>query len=249
VKKNNKDVIPDSISSERWQHAQKWERAFWDRQNIPSPWWKRRLRPLLVLCGLRPSIIEQQLDDRNYWWQQQFNDYKDIPRDLTNVCELGCGPYTNVRLILKNRNIKYIHCSDPLGHHYITYKHAWLAKAHRTGAVSVDFHPAEECVYKSDHFDLTIMINVLDHVFDPIKCLQEAIRITAPGGHLVFGQDLTGDQNKRPSNPGHPFVFSHDHLEPVLKHGCREVFRQIVTHDDRDMHYGSLIFIGKKREY
>ena len=239
------------VSEKRWRQAQQWEKAFWDRQNIPSVWWKRLLRPLLVLVGLRSPLEQQVFDDRNHWWKEKFNNYKNIPDQFNNVCELGCGPYTNVRLIAQNCKIKYIFCSDPLARQYITYKYAWLAQAYRSGFVSVDFHPAEECPYKTNYFDLTIMINVLDHVSDPLECLQEAIRITAPSGYLLFGQDLTQDGYQRPSNPGHPFTFSHQQLERILKHACQTIFYNIVPHAEMmepDMHYGALVFIGRKRE-
>ena len=184
--------MPPAVSIERWSEAQKWELEFWNRQNIPSVWWKRLLRPLFVAVGLRPLRRKQKLDDRNYWWMEQFKGYSDLPMEIETACELGCGPYTNMRLISQNRDINYIHCSDPLARHYLTYRRAWLANAARSGHIAVDFHPVEECPYRTDYFQLTILINVLDHVRDAKKCLEEAIRITTPRGYLVFGQDLTG---------------------------------------------------------
>ncbi len=147
------------------------------------------MRPVLVVLGLRARTTKPAFDDRNYWWKAQFNDYADLPSRFENACELGCGPYSNIRLISEDRDIRYMHCSDPLAASYIRYGQAWVGRAHREGRVSVDFHPAEECPYRSDYFDLTILINVLDHVQDARRCLDEALRITAPGGYLVFGQD------------------------------------------------------------
>jgi hypothetical protein len=54
----------------------------------------------------------------------------------------------------------YIHLSAPLAPHYVHFPHAWLAEAYRSGRVIVDFHPAEECPYRSDFFDLVVMIFV-----------------------------------------------------------------------------------------
>jgi SAM-dependent methyltransferase len=240
----------EPVTEERWRQAQQWEQAFWDRQNLPSVWWKRILRPLAVLAGLRAPKTARELDDRNYWWRAQFDNYSLLPRELDNACELGCGPYTNMRLIWEGRAIRHIHCSDPLATRYITYPRAWLAQAHRCGLVSVDSHAAEECPYRSDYFDLTVLVNVLDHVRDPLRCLSEALRITAPGGYFVFGQDLTGEGDRHPSNVGHPFVLSHQQLEPILAEACAKSLQRIVPRmevSEPELHYGALVYIGRKR--
>ena len=242
---------PRHVSEERWLRAQQWERQFWDRQNVPPPLWKRALRPLLVAAGLRPRAQRSPLDDRNHWWAQQFDGYRILPRDLESICELGCGPYTNTRLILEGREARHVHCSDPLAATYVTYERAWLARAHRAGRIAVDFHSAEETVYRSDCFAVTVLINVLDHVRDPWRCLSEAMRITAPGGLLVFGQDLTGPGDQRPNNPGHPFTFSLEDLEPVLEDNFDCLHRRMVPRsevDEPQLHYGALAWIGRKRE-
>lgn len=247
----NPDGMPPATTVERWQEAQEWESAFWDRQNIPSPRWKRMLRPLLVAVGLRPKRAPlSELDDRNHWWMRHFEDYAALPRRAANACELGCGPYTNMRLISKKTEVDHIHCSDPLASRYVAYPSAWLARACRAGKVSVDFHPAEECPYKTDYFDVVAMINVLDHVRDAGRCVEEAIRITAPGGYFVFGQDLTGVHDRHPSNPGHPVLLTHHQLLPILQAATVPVLNKIVAREEMhepEMHYGALVYIGRKR--
>ena len=44
------------VSQERWLDAQRWERQFWDRQNVPPPFWKPALRPLLVGEVTEPAM-------------------------------------------------------------------------------------------------------------------------------------------------------------------------------------------------
>ena len=173
-----------------------------------------------------------------------------LPKRIDNACELGCGPYTNMRLIAQRVEINHVHCSDPLAAEYVTYPNAWLADACRAGKVSVDFHPAEECPYRSDFFDLVVMINVLDHVRDADLCLREAMRITAPGGYFVFGQDLTAADDRHPSNPGHPVLVTHEQLLPVVERTTDRVLCRIVPREEMHepaMHYGALIYVGRKR--
>jgi hypothetical protein len=40
-------------------------------------------------------------DDYNVWWYKAFNHYDFLrQRRFQNVIEVGCGPHTNIRLIL-----------------------------------------------------------------------------------------------------------------------------------------------------
>jgi SAM-dependent methyltransferase len=172
-----------------------------------------------------------------------------LPKTIGNALELGCGPYTNIRLIREGRSIPSIICSDPLAAHYVQYPRAWLAKAVRQGMVGVDHHPIEECPFSSNFFELTVMINVLDHVRDASKCMTEAIRITAPGGYLVIGQDLTSPSERPPANPGHPFLLADDQIAPILDAACERVLYKIVPRDEiseKELHYGALAYVGRK---
>lgn len=238
------------ISSERWKEAQEWELEFWNRENIPSPLWKRALRPLLVAVGLRPPRRAATYDDRNLWWRDRFDGYRALPVEVGHACELGCGPYTNMRLIAEGRSIRYVHLSDPLAASYVRYPNGHLARGAREGRWSVDFHPAEECPFRDGLFEITVLINVLDHVRDPLRCLDEAARITAPGGYFVFGQDLTEEGDRLPGNPGHPFVVSLAAVSPFLSTRFDEVQRRLVSREEMsepEMHSGAIAFIGIKR--
>jgi SAM-dependent methyltransferase len=242
--------LPPGVSEQRWQQAQVWELQFWDRQNVRPPWWKRALRPVLVAVGLREPLERPAFDDRNLWWQHQFDDYSMLPKTIPRLCELGCGPYTNTRLIIQNRSVETIVCSDPLASVYATYPSAWLATAYREGRVTLDSHPAEECPFPDEDFSVVAMINVLDHVRDAKRCLEQAHRITATGGLFVFGQDLTGAADQQPYNPGHPVTVDHEQLIPWLDERYERVFSRIVPRQEVDepaMHYGALCYVGRKR--
>src|SRR5919202_1432791 len=94
--------MPLAVDEERWQRAQQWELAFWRREQQRTGW--RRvayavLRPLLVAIESRRATG----DDWNLWWSRQFDDYQFLPSQLGDYIELGCGPYTNTRVILKGR--------------------------------------------------------------------------------------------------------------------------------------------------
>ncbi len=237
------------VSKDRWQAAQEWEHRVWLSEN-GSPL-RRLARSVLAKLGARNFIG----DDWNHWWREKFDGYRIVPAELENVIELGCGPYTNIRLIKTGRKIQYLICSDPLVKHYIRFKGRWLSEAWRRGEILIDDHPAEECPFATCYFDLTVMINVLDHVRDAMQCLDQAMRITKPGGLLVVGQDLTNSGDL--SNPairddvGHPIRLTHEILDEKLLPGFEPVlYRILLRAEGRNpvAHYGTYIFIGQKRQ-
>ena len=78
-------------------------------------------------------------------------------QELGDFIELGCGPYTNTRLILKGRRAGRVVCSDPLADEYLKFGSRWLARAHRRGHVEIDTHPIEECPFPERSFDVVVL--------------------------------------------------------------------------------------------
>jgi len=195
----------------------------------------------------------------NYWWREQFENYSAIPKRLDSAIELGCGPYTNMRLILLDRCIDYVVCSDPLAREYIKFKGQWLAEQHAKGKIVLDWSRAEKSPFASSFFDLVVMINVLDHVQDAHACLATAIRLTKPGGYFVFGQDLSNKENiervyipeKVGEDIGHPIRLQQSDLDPILMPVFEPILYKILSREESrapNAHYGTYLFIGRKRE-
>src|SRR5689334_20161206 len=184
--------LPLRVSHERWQLAQEWEGAHWRMQHpvrkaVPAGRLKRFVMRTFGLLQQEESPVACG-DDWNHWWADQFGRYEQLPGTFENVIELGCGPYTNIRVILDGRSASHVHCSDPLIKDYIKFEGQWLSEMFRAGKVCIDDHPLEECPFASDYFDLAVLINVLDHTRDSLICLKQAVRITKPGGYIVVGQ-------------------------------------------------------------
>ena len=98
---------PIAVDRERWERAQAWELAFWQRDQKRTG--LRRiaypiLRPLLAAVGSKRATG----DDWNLWWRDQLDGYRFLPDDLGDFIELGCGPYTNTRLILNGRTARRV---------------------------------------------------------------------------------------------------------------------------------------------
>jgi SAM-dependent methyltransferase len=240
-----------AVSEERWRRAQEWEAAFWHSMN-PAPRrtlvWRAKQLVKRVL-GIRKASPG---DDWNHWWAEKFDGYAALPTRLENVIELGCGPYTNVRLILPGREVRRVVCSDPLVKHYLTFEGRWLNQAWRRRAIEVDDHPIEECPFESDSFDLVVMNNVLDHVRDAMECLRQAARIARPGGYFVLGQDLSNVEDVACTGDdlGHPIRIDHATLDGRLLEHFEPVLHRILSREEGRgpaAHYGTYLFIGRKK--
>jgi SAM-dependent methyltransferase len=189
-------------------------------------------------------------DDWNHWWKERFDGYRFLPPHLGTCIELGCGPYTNIRLILEGRSADRVVCSDPLAGSYVGFSGRWLAQAHAAGRVEVDTHPIEETPFAPESFDLVVMINVLDHVRDAELCMRTAIDLVRPGGHFLLGQDLSDEEDVRrhPHDVGHPIRLRREDLEPHLRPLTTAFRRDLAREEGRDpsLHYATLVYAGKR---
>ena len=237
-----------AVSLDRWLEAQEWERSVWERAER-RPGWRRLVWPLASRVYSAVGIV-READDWNHWWATQFDEYSFLPADLGDFIELGCGPYTNARLILRGRSARRVVCSDPLARTYATFRGRWLAEAYRRGKVELDDHPIEELPLAPASFDVVVVINVLDHVRDADLCLRTSIGLLRPGGWLLLGQDLTVDEDaaRFPLDIGHPIRLRREdvdahvrNLEPVLR---KDLDR--MAGRNPKAHYSTLVFSGKR---
>ncbi len=239
-----------SVSRERWLEAQAWERDLWVTSHRRRGW--RRVawpvvKPVLRAAGWRRAWG----DDWNHWWAERFENYEWLSEDLGDYIEVGCGPYTNTRLVMSGRSADRVICSDPLVETYLALRDRWLSMAHRTGRVEVDSHPIEELPFPQESFDTLVMINVLDHVQDADRCLEVVTGLLRPGGILILGQDLSDDDDVRrhPEDIGHPIRLTLEDVEEHLTGFDRLLSKTLSREAGRDprLHYGTLIFAGAKR--
>ena len=247
----SKQQLPLAVSEERWRQAQEWEAAFWRSQNpAPSRTLVARAKRLVKRAlGMQKTNTG---DDWNHWWAEKFGGYAALPARLESAIELGCGPYTNLRVILPGREARRVVCSDPLVREYLQFEDRWLGQAWRRGAVEVDDHPIEACVFESESFDLVVMINVLDHVRDAMECLRQAARITRPGGWLVVGQDLSNaeDVARTGEDTGHPIRIGQATLDTALLPEFEAKLHRVLAREEGrnpEAHCGTYLFIGAKR--
>lgn len=192
-------------------------------------------------------------DDWNNWWKEKFDSYSIIEKHFgdgeLDALEVGCGPFTNVRLIEECvYNIKSITCSDPL---IETYKKLPCWIRNNVNRIKTNSDQLENLVFNDESFDLVVCINVLDHVEDVEKCFTEMKRVLKPNGLLILGQDLTDWEKRKDPNPeqdqdqGHPIRVNEEYCREKLT-DLKELKFDVVESRNKDAHYGCLCYIGKK---
>jgi 2-polyprenyl-3-methyl-5-hydroxy-6-metoxy-1,4-benzoquinol methylase len=243
------------VDRTHWLEAQEWEKAFWDRYVNNQ----RRIGNLACFKTLVKKVLKRGPDEpSNLWWAKSFDQYRFVPDELENVIEFGCGPSTNLRIILNNRRVRHVIASDPLARHYVIYKGYYLAKRWRRAEWLVDDHALEETVFGDDAFDLAVCINVLDHVRSVDLCMKNLTRVVKPGGLLILGQELTNEEDLRAteglrvasgSDIGHPHKFAT--CEPLLPYlrEFRPVLQRVLSKEESRLpswHCGTFLFAGEK---
>src|SRR5512135_3105073 len=161
-----------------------------------------------------------QHEDRNSWWKKNFNNYEDIKGiPVQSLLEVGCGPFAqNTQYVLNALNQKpsKIFLNDPLLNEYINLNKP-VCRINKELNVGIYPYPFEEC--KITPVDMIICINVLDHVFNMPRCLEAIYNGLNPGGILIFGNELTSEENFKntpiddPNAMLHPIRFDYPDVQ------------------------------------
>lgn len=249
-----------AVSEERWRKAQEWESSVWIQANQKNSW--LRVVAKFVRAARTPRLLFSYLkfrdfyrgDDWNFWWMRAFDCYQALPKTAERALEIGCGPFTNMRLISRLCRIREIYCTDPLIPVYAGFRLTWLSQQVAKGRVRALAAKGEELGFDDGFFDLVVCINVLDHVHDSRRCMQQMLRVTRPGGYIVFGQDLCDDDDladeEYRTHVGHPIKLHHTTLDAAVGAFCEPIFRKILARDqgrDPRFHYGTYLLIGRRK--
>lgn len=113
----------------------------------------------------------------------------------------------------------------------------------------------EELPFQSGTIDLLVCINVLDHVFDFHRCMDQMCRVLKRGGILIIGQDLSNEEDKSLcpeswDDIGHPIKLDENTIADKLRLFKPLMFKILSREEGRNpaAHYGTYLFIGEKAE-
>lgn len=177
------------VDEARWKEAQKYERDTWLLYNLDA------------------------VSDRNELHAAGFNNYAALPQALGDYAELGCGPFTNSRLILPGHAVTSVTLVDPLVdefrriHPHCTYRDGMLDSHPVTTVASAIEEWKPETKYNT-----VVMTNVLPHCYDAAAVFEKIRQILAPGGWLVFHECAREPAPLEHYDVGHPLIVT----EPVI---------------------------------
>ncbi len=236
------------VDKKRWKQAQSFEYKVWMRDY-------RRAR-----------------EDRNNYHTKAFNGYLALRnRKFCRGIEMGCGPFTNMRNISAEVEIKEIHLLDPLLDNYLCHPHCTYDEAGLKverpilgGRLSISrrmpavlHNLAIEEFQDSRKFDLVVLINVLEHCFDADRVFDTILRQTEPGAVLVFADkyykadDLADDLHYR-YDAGHPLKIDQSIIDEWLDKNFMTLYKN-VNYIPRSKeraswtHHEELYFMGRRK--
>lgn len=252
-----------SVDTQKWLDAQAFERTCWVTDNQKNSWFQVGMKFLRALKKGPHHFFELLAyrdfyagDDWNFWWKDKFDNYQLLPEHIGKALEVGCGPYTNIRLISRLKKVDEIHCLDPLMDLYRRFKLNWLTETAKKRKIFTYTGKGEALEFHDNSFNLVVCNNVLDHVQDALACLSEIHRVLKPGGYFVFGQDLSDEEDiakqrqKIRGHIGHPIKLHHQVLDPLLISSYEVKMKEILSREEGRSpcsHYGTYLFMGTKK--
>ena len=153
-------------------------------------------------------------DDRNFDHFKEFNQY-DIIKNFyfDNAIELGCGPFTNIRIIGNICSIDKVSLLDPLINEYLNHPNCRYDKENlylenmffeKCAINGILFKIKKKCkigkkipinvllpipiekMLTQEKYDLCVIINVLEHCYDLNLIFANILSILKPNGILIF---------------------------------------------------------------
>lgn len=228
-------MSPDGIvevSTKRWEEAQRYEHREW------------------MINGLNA------VDDRNSIHADHFDSYKSITkRDFKNIIELGCGPFTNMRLIyekLRLSNLTDVTLLDPLADEYKKHPNCQYNGYWSRWNPPTIVNSSIESFEVKEQYDMVVMINVLEHCMSIPAIFDQILAMTAPGGHFVFSdvyfeESVVEDMARHVFNAGHPIRITDKYLFDFLHGNFNGIYEIHKPEMVAGRQANEIYFIGTKQ--
>jgi len=146
-----------------------------------------------------------------------------IPED-SHVLEIGCNSGGLLRLISEQRKGYCVGLE-------ISEKLAEKAKAK---GFNVTIGQAENLPWEDNKFDVVVMTEVLEHIYQPGLALKEAHRVLKPGGVFVGSVPHPKGQNSKRGTTAkhrwHCHIFKEAELSELLKKYFCEIYTENISH-------------------
>lgn len=202
------------IGWDRWQEAQQYEQAFWERLGDD------------IAAGTGESLQWYQWRAREL---EKFMAAAGAARPNGKVLEIGSGPIGIVNFLGWGER----YAIDPLEHFYRT-RPALIAL--RDPGVSYVSGSGERLPFEDGSCALVIIDNVIDHTYSPGAILDEIRRVLQPGGHMYlsvnvhtpWGFLLHSALAFMHIDKGHPYTFTSETLRRMVRRHQFDVLTEVV---------------------
>jgi len=137
-------------------------------KNVPSNWYNQSLKIDLL---------------QKYWHSRRFSEVSKILTEVNGkVLDIGSNDGTFSKVVLDGTDAKEL-----VGLDVIKKTVDWANKHWKyTKKMSFIVADAHNLPFKSNTFDAVVALEVLEHVFDPVKVLGEIKRVLRPGGYAIL---------------------------------------------------------------
>jgi len=240
------------VPKERWEKAQRTERKHW------------------------MEIGKDSKDDRNFYHLQKFDYYKSIKNKLfKHALEVGCGPFTNLRIIANQTIIKKCSLTDPLINDYLTHENcsytkkrlslsknqnsskSFFNKVFGKNLIIDKLYPtAFEEIETNQKFDLIVIINVIEHCYDIDLFFNKVLYLLDEKGILVFEDKLFATEKVREEvnliyDAAHPLKVNEGLIKSFLDKNFYTKYSSIISNDadieGNILEWNDIYFVGEKK--
>ena len=122
--------------------------------------------------------------------------------ESTRVLDVGCGISSVLHFIPGDR-----YGIDPLAEEYQKL-YSYPA------ALTIQKADAESLPFADAFFDVVFCSNVLDHINDPGKTIEEIVRVLRPKGYFILTVEIFTQKHKR--DPAHPHCLLKSEVEQLI---------------------------------
>jgi len=137
-------------------------------ENVPENWYFQSIRIDLL---------------QRYWHKRRFEEVSAVTDKVQGkVLDLGCNDGTFSKVILDGTGAKELIGLDVVKKTVKWANKHWAAN----GKMKFKVNDAHKLPFASRSFGAVFALEMLEHVFDPLKVLKEARRVLKKGGYGVF---------------------------------------------------------------
>jgi SAM-dependent methyltransferase len=175
------DLRTQATSKKKWDDGLAEEIHFW------SEWFRTQ--------GMRwPEQYRERLDPNSPLQEYLATLIDGLPGEEISILDVGAGPLTTVGKTWKDRRLKIV-AVDPLADVYdeILARHAVVPPVRTTWCHGELLNQR----FPHDSFDLVWAVNALDHSYDPVEVILQAVDVVKIDRHVRLSHEPNEAENER----------------------------------------------------